>query len=132
MELIPSASWIFGDATGTARSRSNVHQDEYSLRKFSPRVIYSDFAPSKMMKTLLEKNRVLIFLLIDCGYTLELPRQSVSNEYPQSMLWVRNKKNMFSHVYPNFIIIIKVGFKEYILHGHVFVISSFTTHALIT
>ena len=55
VELIPSASWIFGDATGTARSRSNVHQDEYSLRKFSPRVIYSDFAPSKMMKTLLEK-----------------------------------------------------------------------------
>ena len=39
-----------------------------------------------------------IFLIfaknIDCGYTLEpLPRGG-SNEYPQSMFWSKNKKNM--------------------------------------
>ena len=34
----------------------------------------------------------IIFLIfaqnIDCGYSLELPRQGGSNEYPQSMFWV--------------------------------------------
>ena len=30
---------------------------------------------------------------IDCGYSLEPPRRGGSNEYPQSMLLNRNKKN---------------------------------------
>ena len=30
---------------------------------------------------------------IDCGYSLELPQQGSSNEYPQSMFLSRNKKN---------------------------------------
>ena len=34
---------------------------------------------------------------IDCGYMLEPPRRGGSNEYPQSMLLSRNKKN---NVYP--------------------------------
>ena len=34
---------------------------------------------------------------IDCGYTLELPRQGSSNKYPQSMFLSRKKKN---NVYP--------------------------------
>ena len=34
---------------------------------------------------------------IDCGYSLEPPRRSGSNEYPQSMFVSRNKKN---NVYP--------------------------------
>ena len=29
---------------------------------------------------------------IDCGYSLELPRQGGSNEYPQFMFLSRNKK----------------------------------------
>ena len=41
-----------------------------------------------------QKN-VDIFLIfaqnIDCGYTLELPRQGSSNKYPQSMFWSKNK-----------------------------------------
>ena len=47
-----------------------------------------------------------IFLIfaqnIDCGYTLE-PRGG-SNEYPQSMFWSKNKKNMYTPVYPSFAI----------------------------
>ena len=31
---------------------------------------------------------------IDCGYSLEPPRRGGSNEYPQSMLLSRNKKNI--------------------------------------
>ena len=34
---------------------------------------------------------------IDCGYSLEPPRQGGSYEYPQSMFLSRNKKN---NVYP--------------------------------
>ena len=30
---------------------------------------------------------------IDCGYTLETPRRGGSDEYPQSMLWIKNKEN---------------------------------------
>ena len=40
----------------------------------------------------------IIFLIsaqnIDCGYSLEPPRQGGSNEYPQSMFFSRNKKNI--------------------------------------
>ena len=43
-----------------------------------------------------------IFLIfaqnIDCGYTLEPPRRGGSNEYPQSMFWGKNKKNMYTRV----------------------------------
>ena len=43
---------------------------------------------------------------IDFGYTLEPPR----NEYPQSMFWVKNKKNRYTPANPSFAYI-KVGFK---------------------
>ena len=47
-----------------------------------------------------------IFLIfaqnIDCGYTLELPRRSGSNEYPQSMFWSKNKTNRYTPAYPSF------------------------------
>ena len=29
-------------------------------------------------------------VLIDCGYMLEPPRREGSNEYPQSMFWIKN------------------------------------------
>ena len=49
-----------------------------------------------------------IFLIfaqnIDCGYTLEPPWRGGSNEYPQSMFWSKNKKNMYTHAYPRFAI----------------------------
>ena len=43
-----------------------------------------------------------IFLIFaqnkDCGYTLEPPQRGGSNEYPQSMFWSKNKKNMYTRV----------------------------------
>ena len=47
---------------------------------------------------------------IDCGYSLEPPRQGGSNEYPRSMFLSRNKKN---NVYPckPQLYYLKVGFK---------------------
>ena len=47
---------------------------------------------------------------IDCGYSLELPRQGGSNEYPQSMFLSRNKKNNVYPCKPQFYYI-KMGFK---------------------
>ena len=46
---------------------------------------------------------VLIFAQnIDCGYTLEPPRQGGSNEYPQSIFWSKNKKKRYTPAYPSF------------------------------
>ena len=41
---------------------------------------------------------------IDCGYSLELPGRGGSNEYPQSMVLSRNKKNNVYPVTPSFTI----------------------------
>ena len=46
---------------------------------------------------------------IDCGYTLEPPRPGGSNEYPQSMCWIENKKNTYTSANSIFFYI-KVGF----------------------
>ena len=47
-----------------------------------------------------------IFLIlsqnVDCGYTLEPPRQGGSNEYPQSMFWIKIKKNRYTPANPTF------------------------------
>ena len=55
-----------------------------------------------------------IFLIsaqnIDCRYSLEPPRRGGSNEYQQSMLLRRNKKNKVYPSKPQFYYI-KVGFK---------------------
>ena len=57
---------------------------------------------------------------IDCGYSLEPPRQGGSNEYPQSMFWAEIRKK---YVYPwkpqfNCIEVVFKGSKSY---RHVFV-----------
>ena len=50
-------------------------------------------------------NIFLIFAQnIDCGYTLEPPRRGGSNEFPQSMFWSKNKKNIYTLAYPSFAI----------------------------
>ena len=53
--------------------------------------------------------KILIFFLfllknIDCGYSLEPPRQGGSNEYPQSMFWAEIRKIMYTPVNPSFTI----------------------------
>ena len=59
--------------------------------------------------------KILIFFHIsaqniDCGYALEPPCRGGSNEYPQSMVLSRNKKNNVYPWKPQFYYI-KVGFK---------------------
>ena len=59
-------------------------------------------------------------LILDCGYSLELPQRGSFNEYQQSIFLGRNKKN---NVYPckHQFYYIKVGFKGSALYRHVFV-----------
>ena len=38
---------------------------------------------------------------IDCGYTLEPPRRGGSNEYPQCMFWIKNKKIRYTAANPS-------------------------------
>ena len=54
---------------------------------------------------------------IDCGYSLELTRQSGSNVYPQSVL-SKNKKNI--NIFLLKIFIFTTLKNLCILHGHVF------------
>ena len=67
---------------------------DFSITKTRP------FSILKILPSKIEKNQIKnsdIFHIsaqnIDCGYSLELPRQGGSNEYPQSMFLSRNKKN---------------------------------------
>ena len=51
--------------------------------------------------------KFLIFFLcfaqnIDCGYTLEPPCGGSSNEYPQSMFWIKNKTIRYTTANPSF------------------------------
>ena len=56
---------------------------KHSLRKFA-HAIYRD-CHLKILDIL-----NIFAQNIDCGYTLEPPRQGGSNEYPQSMFWSKN------------------------------------------
>ena len=57
------------------------------------------FSPVKIGEKEINQLKMFEFFLIfaqniDCGYTLEPPLRGGSNEYPQSMFWSKNKKNM--------------------------------------
>ena len=83
----------------------------FPLRKHA----YSNILKILPPKTESFQIKILIFFSyfcskIECGYSLEPPRQGGSNEYPQSMFLSRNKK---TNVYPCKLqfYCIKVGFK---------------------
>ena len=53
-------------------------------------------------------------------YTLETPRRGGSNEYPQSMLWIKNTEEKYVYPCEPQFYYIKWGSSAYTLHGHVF------------
>ena len=84
---------------------------DFPLRKHA----YSNNIENFTTKNWKNSGKILIFFLfllksIDYGYLLEPPRRGSSNEYPQSMLLSRNKKNKVYPCKPQFYYI-KVGFK---------------------
>ena len=60
----------------------------------------------------------------DCRYTLEPPRRGGSNECPQAMFWIKNKKTPF--------FFIKVWFKRVYFHGHAFLMKMIHLHSKIS
>ena len=74
--------------------------------------MYRKFHLQKL-KIFRKKNSDIFYISaqnIDCGYSLEPPWRGGSNEYPQSMLLSRNKKNNVYPCKPQFYYT-KVGFK---------------------
>ena len=74
---------------------------------------YTEIFKCVKMKIFSRKNfDVYLFFAqnIDCEYWLKPPRRCGSNEYPQSMLWSKNKKNMYTPAYPSFSVL-KWGLK---------------------
>ena len=66
---------------------------------------YTDFFSAVKIQNFIGKILMFFFIFaqnIDRGYTLEPPRRGGSNEYPQSMFWIKNKKNRYTPAYPNF------------------------------
>ena len=49
----------------------------------------------------------------------ELPQRGGSNEYPQSMLWIKNKENRYTPANPSFSYI-KLGFEGLYISGTCF------------
>ena len=79
---------IFGTMVNSARSRGKwgwLRHHETCLYNIDP------LKPHFYIVKLGFTEVYIIFLIsaqnIDCGYSLELPRRSSSNEYPQSMFW---------------------------------------------
>ena len=68
--------------------------------------------PPKNENFKIKNSDIFIFLLknIDCGYSLEPPRQGGSNKYLQSLFLSRDKKNNVYPCKPQFYYS-KVGFK---------------------
>ena len=81
----------------------NVPSEMCARRRFTLRKhAYSNILKISPPKTeTLQINFLIFFHIsaqnIDCGYSLEPPRRSGSNEYPQFMFLCINKKN---NVYP--------------------------------
>ena len=100
--------------------RTNKKKKIFSSDELANSVLLRKHAYSNILKILPPKNENFqiknsdIFHIsaqsIDCGYSLELHRRGGSNEYPQSMLLIRNKKNNEYPCKPQFYYI-KVGFK---------------------
>ena len=69
----------------------------------TPIQIYRRFSPKTKQKS--DKTSDIFHISaqnIDCGYSLEPPRRGDSNEYPQSMVLSKHKKNNVYPVNPSF------------------------------
>ena len=65
---------------------------------------YTDIFSAVKIEKFIEKNLILLICShnIDCWYTLEPARQGGSNQYPQSMFWIKDNINSYTPEYPSF------------------------------
>ena len=83
----------------------HVTSEHYENRPMQYTAIFVTF---KNNETFIGKKKIDKFHFfaqnIDCGYMLELPCRGSSNNYPQSMFWIKNKENRYTPAYPSFTI----------------------------
>ena len=73
----------------------------------------------KRIRQLHMKPSFLTSTVIDCRYSLEPRQRGRSNEYPETMFWIRNKKTGIPlQTKVVFFSIKKWGIRGYSLHGH--------------
>ena len=77
-----------------------------ALRKHAYWTIYWKFYQQKNENFQIKNSGIFLISAqnIDCGYSLEPPRQGSSNEYPQSMFWAEIRKISYTPVNPSFTI----------------------------
>ena len=104
---------FFIDTIVKLLSKSKFHLvDECILWLDCPRAITKTY-PGKYTEIFIDANieifirKYFIFFLIiaqsiDCGYSLEPPRRGGSDEYPQSMFWIKNRINRYTPACPSF------------------------------
>ena len=77
-------------------------------------LIYRDFFRCKKKWKFHWKNFDIFNIFaqnIDCGYMLEPPQWGGSNKYPQSIFWIKSKKNVYIYPCKPQFYYIKVGYK---------------------
>ena len=74
------------------------------------------FFQKQNLKVSLEKK--MIFLIFLLKTLIVGTRRGGSNEYPQSMFWIKNSKNGYTVANPSF-----ASISEYVLHGHAMLMS---------
>ena len=64
---------------------------------------YTEIFSTVKIENFIRKKFDIFYLFaqsIDYGYMLEPPCRDISNEYPQSMSWTKNKKKKPTHAHP--------------------------------
>ena len=108
-----SARWYFAHAQDESKSEHLTH----TRRHFSLGVAHIHVPVLLLVHKATDKKGIhIIFFLflhenIYCGYSLEVPRRGVSNEYPQHMFLWRNKKDI------SIFRMKKVPYRCYAVHG---------------
>ena len=74
---------------------------------------YTEIFSAVKMKNFIGKNDIFLIFAqnIHCGYTLIPPLVGSSKEYPQCMIWNKNKKIRCTPANPSFIFYMNLGFK---------------------
>ena len=113
-------------STKTTTITFQIVKEIASLRKHAYSNILKNLPPKNENFPIKKKSDIFLISAQnkDCGYSLgpPRPRRGGSNEYPQSMLLSRNKKN---NVYPckPQLYYIKVGFQGVKIYRYVFVMA---------
>ena len=101
--IMSQTSQLLSMFTASA-SKSNGHNLKKKHYENTPIQIYGKFHLRKTENFQLKNSDIFHISAqnIDCGYSLEPPRQGGSNEYPQSMFLAEIRKLMYTHVNPSF------------------------------